>query len=241
MQNFGKYLGEGVLYSRYKKPGWREYIMPDRLELTCMSSAGLPPQTRLLTAYQINLIKIRKNRAPYDRWYRLVRQKADQPVLPRYGRVTEIARQAKACALLYCIEKDPAYLHKTIDLLDRLPEPPAIADLEGGKPNSGWGDYLQSAEAVPSLCVTYDLLQEELPPQIRVDTKRKVLEVVEQLVNAFKITPRNNHVTVMAIAVCTSALTFDNIGEYLYYSRNDLFRSGIDQLSQIAKPGPRGP
>ncbi|GAB4368100.1 MAG: hypothetical protein Kow0042_09090 [Calditrichia bacterium] len=206
--------------------------MPDRLELSSYIPGDLPPHPRLLFTDHFRRARWNLGRKPYRDWYFLLRQQADLPVYGHYSRVRNLARQAKACAALYQWEANPAYRQKVQDLLRQLPEPPEIIDLEGGRANEGWGDFLQSAEAIPDLCVAYDLMLAELPGELTAAVKRKTLGVVQQLIDAFKYTPRNNHVVVMAVAVVTAALTFDEPQEFITYSTPELYSLGMTHLSE---------
>ena len=206
--------------------------MPDNLELPSVLPAALPPHPRLLTPAQFQSARFAINRSPQREWFLLLRQQADLPVRNFYRRVNSLAIQAKACAVMFRLTGEAVYREKALTLLKQLPDPPEIIDPEGGAADRSWGDYLQSAEPVPDICVVYDLLYDEMPLALRETVERKVLGVTEQLIDAFMLTPRNNHVTVMAIAVTTAALAFDHPEKFMPRSQPELYRVGMTHLSQ---------
>ena len=230
-KNTCSFLLNGILNGRYKKPGYREYFVSNQLELPEFKPGTLPPHPRLITAAQLRRARSNVIIRPYRDWYLLTRHRADNSCYAPNQIVAQLAEQAKACAFLYKLEDNPIYRQKAFHLLAQLPKPPEILNIQGGEYNCGWGDYLQSAEAVPALCVAYDLLEDEMPLDLKVDVERKLLGVVQQLVDGFTLTPRNNHVTVMAIAVTTAALSIDEPQRFLYYSQGELFQIGMQHLS----------
>ncbi len=232
ISNSGQALIKGIAEGPYKKPGWREYLVRDRIELEVDYPPGPMPHPRLLTPLQIRQAAISLSTDPQRKWYRQVRSNATQSAILGRRKARQIAEQAKSCAFVYRMEGNPYYLNQAISLLRLLPEPPGIVNLEGGNAEGRWGDYLQSAEAIPDLCVACDLLYNELPDIEKREIERKIAGVVRQLAEGFQVTPRNNHVTVMAVAVATAALTFDNLQQFIPYSSRDLFRLAVDHLSQ---------
>ncbi|MFZ0389788.1 MAG: heparinase II/III family protein, partial [Calditrichia bacterium] len=231
LQNAAGYLLKGVLYGRYKKPGWREFIMPDRLELPIARQFSAGKRPRLLSQNSIRLARARRLQKIYREWYRLILQEAQSPLPPDNFRVSALAGRAKAAAFLYRVEERGHWRRRALELLEMLPEPPQIINLEGGPAGRDWGDYLQSAEALPDLCVAYDLLADEIPGDLRFEVERKILRVAAQLAEGFNVTPRNNHVTVMSFAVATAALVIDQPERYIHYTSAGLFRTAMEHLS----------
>jgi len=229
--NAGEYLLKGIINSRYKKPGWREYLMPDRFEIPPAYVSTLSPHPRLITISQIYNVKTRINQQPYSEWYTYLVQYANSNN-SSYGLVREKAKKLKALAFLYHLNRDNQYLTRAISLFNELPEAPKIVNLEGGAPNRGWGDFLQCADAIPDICAAYDLLFNQLPNPLKESVKQKTLSVVKQLIDAINITPRNNHITVFTLAIATSSLTFDNTQNYIFYDNQGLYNLSMDYLSQ---------
>ena len=224
------FLANGVLNGRYKKPGWNEFIMPHRLEIG--GSRIIRPQSHPRLVNISGFTRISQSSPESARWVQLIRQAANQPVSGNYPRVKSWSPVAKAAAFMYKSERQPIYLQKVIDFFKQLPEPPEIVDFEGGTADIDWGDFLQSTEPIPDLCVAYDLLYGDLPVAVRQEFERKIIGVSETLIDGLKYTPKNNHVTVMSIAIATTALSVENINQYSHYTANEMHNLALEYLSE---------
>ncbi|GAB4335451.1 MAG: hypothetical protein Kow0037_15320 [Calditrichia bacterium] len=224
------YLFNGVIQSRYKQPGWNEFVMPLRIEFDSRSPRSINHHPRLLPNYLFQEARQRINQPEFAVYYQMLNRLAGSS--SGFTRVTQLAAAAKANAFFYLLKNDPRYLEKSIRILNQLPEPPVVVDWEGGVADRDWGDYLQSAEPIFDLCVTYDWLYADLPLRTREELERKVLQVTEQLITALPVTPKNNHVTVMAAAVLVAGLTFDTPEKHIHYNAGSLYRKGWEFLSQ---------
>ena len=229
-------LLRGIAAANYQIPGINEYVPLTALEMTVPL---LPPgrgRPRLLSASQLQTVAARRRLPPYDDWYRRLHEGAEpylRPVNQRPGgRLAQYAEQIKALAFLYHVEADQRYRDAALSLLSQLPEPPEIINLEGGAINRGWGDFLLSAEAMIPVLVAADLLYEEMSADLRHEVRRKTLTVARQLDDALIYTTANNHMTVMALAVCTAALFDDDPEPFLGIPRQRLWENGLTALSR---------
>ncbi|RMG31968.1 MAG: hypothetical protein D6732_14085, partial [Methanobacteriota archaeon] len=224
---------EGIIRGPYQKPGWREYFMPDRMEIP---RDYLPPVINnhpvLWTPSELRSVAY-SNNSLSQQWIQIMRQ----AVLAKQNISNETvvfkrAAIAKNAALLYYIDGNPSYLQQAVFILTHLPDPPAVINLEGGTPGKGWGDFLESAQAIADLMVCYDLVYNHLTPQQRSRFEKVTLSVINQIIDASHYTTRNNHTVVFATAMGMTALVTEHPEQILPYDRNQLYQIALDLLSE---------
>ncbi|RMF60605.1 MAG: DUF4962 domain-containing protein, partial [Calditrichaeota bacterium] len=171
----------------------------------------------------------------YQRWYQELKKLAAAPLDVadlKNEPLSNRSETVKAAAFLYRLQNSPENLLKVVRFFSALPDAPRILNLEGGRANQGWGDFLQSATALSDLWVAYDLLYNQLDEQLRREVRKKMLTVTGQLADALIFTPTNNHVTVMAIAVLNTAIVDEYPEEVIPYTRQELWQIGLEYLSR---------
>ena len=227
---------KGIAASNYKKDSKIEYFPLTSLELPSIPLTEMKIRPRLITEPQIRRAQQKIFREPFRSWYQLLKEQTDRYILegdPVLNRpVFRIAEDIKALAFIYRIEGDIRYLEAAEKLLAQLPEPPKVVNLEGGSNGQGWGDFLESAQAMPAICVALDLLYQDLEKLVRDNTRRILSELSQQLLDALLYTTGNNHMTVMGIAILTVAIIEDQPELFITLSRNDIWQQGLQYLSR---------
>jgi hypothetical protein len=231
----GSFL-KGIAASNYTKPIFLEIIPTTAKEMVRIPVPVVNFRPRLITIYQLDLARQNILHEPYLGWYQLIKENADRYINGSQAfLISPVIRQAediKNLAFIYWIEGDPRYLEAAEKLLKQLPEAPKIYNLEGGKGSVGWGDFLQSAQAVPAICVAVDLIYNDMDPDLQKEVRRKLLEVTTQLMDAVVYTPANNHVTVMAVAILVNSLFEEQPREFIAFSRQEMWITGLEAFSQ---------
>jgi hypothetical protein len=224
---------DGIIKGPYQKPGWREYVMPDRMEIPLdFLSPRINSHPLFWFPAEIKNASLSTDPQVIN-WLRTLRQAVTGfNSSQKSALVFKRASIAKSAAFLYYMEGNPSYLQQAISILTHLPDPPEIRDLEGGVPGTGWGDFLESAQAMGDLMVCYDLIWNNLTSQERARFEKIILKVINQLIDAQYYTTRNNHTVVFATAIGMVALTIDEPEKILPYNRNQLYQLSIDLLSE---------
>lgn len=225
-ENLFKGLGQGILRGTPGLVGWNEYLVPGRLEIP---RSYLPE-----TFVHPRFIPMSGRGATNSGWQEIVEF---APVLRRIANVPgamvrDKARWAKLCAILYRLTWQASYLEEGKKMLISLPEAPEIVSLEGGRSGEGWGEFLESAEAIPDLVVAYDGLAEFLTDEEKAGVERKIFTVIGQLRKAIWSTTRNNHTIVFGVAITMAAMGLDHPENYLDVDRNRLYHEGLNVLSE---------
>ena len=179
---------KGIAASNYKKDSKIEYFPLTSLELPSVFLPANSTHPRMLTLLQIQRARQNIPREPYQTWSQLLKEQTDpyiiqnNPVLkePTLKSVEDI----KTLAFIYRVENDERYLIAITKLLSQLPEPPKVVNIEGGANSHGWGDFLESAQAIPAICVALDLVYDDIETSIRNRTRRILSEIAQQLLNA---------------------------------------------------------
>jgi hypothetical protein len=227
---------KGIAASNYTKPTLIEIIPTTAKETVQIPVPVANFRPRLITSKQLDNARRNIYREPYQNWYELIKERVDRyvegapPVLmqPVYIQAEDI----KNLAFVYQIEGDIGYLLAAENLLKQLPEAPEIFNLEGGRAKAGWGDFLQSAQAVPEICVANDLIYEDMNPDLRSEVRRKLLNVTAQLMDAVIYTPANNHLTVFSVAILVNALYEEHPHDFIAFTRQEMWITGLEALSR---------
>lgn len=229
-------LLKGIAAANFKKTNPIELIPYTALELPRLYLSTPMPHPRLITPMQLRHARQNRFRAPQQQWYQLMKDRVEKYMssnnLQLRGLLFRQAEDIKTLAFLYHIDNDTRYLQAAILLLEQLPEPPVIINLEGGANSTGWGDFLLSAQALMPLCVALDLLYNDMPPDLRQTVRRKLTQVSQQLLDGMLYTPANNHVTVMAAATLTAAILEDQPELFINNGRQNIWQQGIEYLSR---------
>ena len=106
--------------------------------------------------------------------------------------------------------------------------------MQGGIVGEGWGDYLESAQAIVSLCVALDLIYNDINEEVLEMTLRKMFIRTDQILNSFAYTPANNHLMVMGIALLEMAMLVDHPEKYVAYNRHEIWNAGWGHLARAA-------
>ncbi|GAB4168733.1 MAG: hypothetical protein Kow00108_01970 [Calditrichia bacterium] len=219
----------------YQGPGWNEYLPRQWLEFPRDYLTTLPSHPRLLPIDNPQLLLQRVRREPYSDWYKQLIQQyhANKEVaLDKHTVMTRRSLFVKQAAFLYRLTGNTAYLHDAIRILGDLPAPSSEVNLEGGTPGVGWGDYLESAEALMDLLVGYDLIFTEIPAYQKNSIEETILKINEQLIGAMNITTRNNHTILFGCAFTLTALVLDHPEQVLNMNANQLYQYGLDVLAE---------
>ncbi|MEE9117243.1 MAG: heparinase II/III family protein, partial [Calditrichia bacterium] len=223
---------KGIVAGDYKKPGWNEYVPSDGFTLADLPLITYNKHPRMITESQVLSAKKNINRPPYLNWYNwLIREASKDNIYPN-SPMYKLADRLKILAFLYRVDDNPQYLIRINKLLKFVPEPHTRLTLQGGKRGVGWGDFLESAQALTALCVAMDLVYHNIDEVLRKDTIRKMLQITQQLLSAMKNTPANNHVIVIAIAIMEMAMLEDRPDEYIAYNQQQLWNKGLWHLSR---------
>ncbi len=227
---------KGIVAANYSKKSWIEDFPLTAVELPSRYLTTPSVHPRLLTNFQLERVRQRLGRYPFLDWYQSMKEQVETGLFRTRladGRlVAGVSEFIKNLAFLYRVEGDPRYLKKATELLAELPEPPEILNFEGGRNGQGWGDFLQSSQALLDTWVALDLLYNDLPPDLRHQVRRKLLIITRQVTEALLYTPANNHVVVMSIAILTAALTEEHPENFIAYTRQELWQIGLNYLSR---------
>ncbi len=226
---------KGIAAADFQKTSALEYLPFTALELPRDHLAAGLSRPRLIRSTDIHRARAQLYREPYMQWHRLLISQVErftngsarlpEPIVRR-------AEEIKTLAYLYHLEEDDLYRDAAIELLRQVPEPPVIINLEGGRNTSGWGDFLQSAQALVPICVAVDLLYEDLDPDLLMQLRTRISGVAAQLHNSLIYTTGNNHMTVIAVALLATAMIEDNPEMFSALTRQDLWQQGWYSLSQ---------
>jgi len=225
---------KGIVASDFKKLGWNEYVPKDAMEFQVIPLPTMRHHPRLITEFQIEQAKQNIKNFPYNNWFNQVYKSQFNLRSILFNPVNKVADRIKMIAFLYKIEGDRKYLIQVEDLLLRLPDPPLINNLQGGIVGKGWGDYLESAQAIVSFCVALDLVWNDINEDIRESTLQKMFVRTDQILNSFAYTPANNHLMVMGIALMEMAMLIDQTEKYVAYTRNQIWNIGWGHISRAA-------
>jgi hypothetical protein len=227
-----KEILKGIIAGDYEKIGWNEYIPRDGFTLSDLPLITEDNHPRMITKAQILKAKNNIHRSPYIIWYNLLIREAGKENIYPNSPMYKIADKLKILAFLYCIEDDPNYLMRIHKLLRFVPESHTYLTFQGGKRGVGWGDFLESAQALTVLCLAMDLVYYDIDKSLRKETIRKMLKITQQLLESMKHTPANNHVIVSAIAILEMAMLEDRPDEFITYNQQQLWNKGLWHLSR---------
>ncbi|KAA3614111.1 MAG: hypothetical protein D8M58_18120 [Calditrichaeota bacterium] len=232
---------KSILKADYKKPGWNEYIPKDGIPILDITLPQMNSRPRFFSQQEIENAKSKILTMPYRDWYLKLKREVQRDNLNSSLPVFYFSNRLKMLALLYKIDGDIEYLRKFESLLKAIPEPPQDLNLQGGTQFEGWGEFLESAQAIATLCPAIDLVYDDLNRQLREDIRRKMLIVTGQLQESLLYTPANNHLTVISIAFLEMAIFDDHPEDYIPYNRIELWNSGLRNLSRaLGRVAPDG-
>ena len=229
------FLLKGIAAGDYQAGSPLEYLPLSAAEVPLLPAPGIKARPHLFNDYQLQGVAFRQNREPLASWLAALESQVapllnGTPPNPA-GLLQTRSENIKALAFLFRHSADPGYLDALISQLEAIPPAPALYNLEGGPGGSGWGDYLQSAEALIPLCVATDLVYGDLPPELALRLRRIFQEVAGQLYRGITLTPHNNHVLVMSTALITYALFEEVPEEFGHLSRQMIWQRGFTYLS----------
>ena len=230
-----KDLLKGIAAADFQKTSALEYLPFTAIELPRDYLESGLSRPRLISNVDIRRARMQLYRDPYTNWHQLMIQQVERFTTgtPRLSQlVYNQAEEIKVLAFLYRLEGDERYRDAALSLLRQLPEPPKIINLEGGRNQRGWGDFLESARALVPICVAVDLLYDEMDPDLQWQVRDRLSRVAAQLNNSLIYTTGNNHMTVIAIAILTLAMIEDDPAAFTALSREDLWQQGWYSLSQ---------
>ena len=223
---------KGIVAADYKKLGWNEYVSKHGLEFPEVPLKTLKSHPRLITQFQINQAKKDIRKQPYRQWYNHLKNAPLSVNSSWFNPLFKVADHIKIIAFLYKIEGDKKYLRQMEDLLSQIPDPPLSNNVQGGIVGQRWGDFLESAQAIISLCVALDLTFDELEEGILESTLKKMFIRTDQILHAFAYTPANNHLLVMGISLLEMAMLIDHPENYMAYNRHEIWNAGWGHVSR---------
>jgi hypothetical protein len=223
---------KGIVAADYKKLGWNEYIPKDGLEFPDIPLKALKSHPRLITEIQIKYAIENIRRQPFRQWYGHLKNAPSNINSSLFNPLFKVADRIKMIAFLYKIEGEKKYLRQLEGLLSQIPNPPLSNNVQGGIVGQGWGDFLESAQAINSLCVALDLTFNELDEAILEATLQKMFIRTDQILHAFAYTPANNHLLVMGISLLEMAMLIDQPENYIAYNRHEIWNAGWGHVSR---------
>lgn len=230
-----------VLKADYKKPGWNEYIPKDGVPVLDLPLPTMTSRPRFINERDINNAVSKLNTMPYSDWYSKLKREVQRNNLNNNLPLFYTTNRLKMLAFLYKLDGNVEYLVEFESLLKTIPEPPEILNIQGGKQHDDWGEYLESAQALATLCPALDLVYNDINPNLLEDTRRKMLIVTGQLQEALLFTPANNHLILISIAFMEMAIFEDHPQDYIPYNRVEIWNSGLKNLARgLGRVAPDG-
>lgn len=235
-------LLKGVLSGDYKKPGWNEYVPRDNLSIDHVPLPAGRSRPRFITSSQLRQARHNRMLEPYHQWYQnMLRAVKTYNFSNEPRNVFKRTNHLKILAFLYKLENDFKYINQIERILANLPSPPNYITVQGGILGKDWGDYLESAQAISTLCVALDLVYDQLPVTLRRTVIEKMMVLIRQLIDGLPNIPANNHLIVIACAFMQTAILVDHPEHYLGINRNELWRIGIYNLQRsLGRVAPDG-
>ena len=198
-------------------------------------------------------IRMRKNRDPFRKWaIQILNAALDYSSDPTSSLLAELPRSkiAKLNAFAWFLNGNQEFLQTAKSAMMNISDTSPPVTAEGGKYGQGWGDWMQSAEALQNYAVSYDILFYQFSETERNLIEQKLVDQTDQLYNYFSHFPRdftstqlsigtgiskNNHIIDIASGVVSIAMVIDHPKSQKW------FDAAISQLQSglalIAKDG----
>jgi Heparinase II/III-like protein len=198
-------------------------------------------------------IKMRKNRDPYRKWTNyIVNAALGYSADPTSLFLAELPRSeiAKLNAFSWFLSGNQEFLQTAKSAMMNISDTSPPVTAEGGNYGQGWGDWMQSAEALQNYAVSYDILFYQLSETERNIIEQQLIDQTDQLYNYFSHFPedlsstqlsigvgisKNNHIIDIASGVASIAMVID------HPKSEKWFDTAISQLQSglalIAKDG----
>lgn len=239
IERAGDALVDGVIRANYREIPLDEILPLEQLaipKIDRLQSVAHP--ALLLTRQDIPNIRQRQFRQPYADWAdRIIRSADANPVDPSSPLMTELERSrfAKQSAFAYFLTGYDSYLDRAVAALSGITEIDPVHSLEGGSASSGWGDWMQAADALAQYAAAYDLVYAHLSPDQIAQTERKLAAQAEQIIRYLALIPKNNHAAAIGAGLGAFALVTRHPQAQMWLD------SAMDQIrAALAKIEPDG-
>ncbi len=173
-------------------------------------------------------IKMRKNRDPFRKWAnQILNAASDYSSDPTSLLLAELPRSeiAKLNAFAWFLNGNQEFLQIAKSAMLNISDTSHPVTAEGGNYGQGWGDWMQSAEALQNYAVSYDILFYQFSETDRNVIENKLVDQTDQLYNYFSHFPKdfsstqlsigvgiskNNHIIDIASGVVSIAMVIDH-------------------------------
>ncbi|NQT24958.1 heparinase II/III family protein [candidate division KSB1 bacterium] len=235
IERLGNALIDGVIQANYREIPLNEILPLTHLAIPKIyrtQSIGHP--ALLFRQSEAMRIRDRQFRTPYSDWADQILRSADtnhrdpsSPLLTEYER----SSMAKRSAFAYFLTGSESNLQDAATALSHISEPDPVRSIEGGTYSTGWGDWMQAADALAQYAVTLDLLYEHLSSSQIASIERKLVSQANQIHRYLILVPKNNHAAAIGAGLGTFALVTSHARAQMWLDTAlDLIRAALSQI-----------